>query len=137
MSGPQSMGVMIAFSVAMVTGIWVTLVVCLRNDTGGPIAGLLLLLVAPFPLLLCCQPRGGAAMPAALQDGEDAHVSAGRRLGLFVFSTLVTAAYGSVLVMLRDYKLSPGWASWALVGMTLTGTMSFVVLRCSMQGGCR
>lgn len=136
MTGPQSAGVMISFSLAMVIGIWVTLVVCLRNHTGEPLISLLLLLLAPFPQLLFCQPRGGPDMPAALQDGEDAKLGTGRRLGVFIFSALVTLSYGIVFLMMHNYRLTPWWAAWAAVGTTCAGVISFIVLRCATRGGC-
>lgn len=129
----MSLGGLIVFALAFGGGFWINMWLALGQGTGAPLVTMLLLVLAPFPLLVFCQ-HPNADMPDSLRDEDDASRGNGRDVGIAFFGFLMTVAFGTLFVAVRQYRLTPNGFLLALLGACVTGVVSFMMVKCSMKG---
>ena len=129
----MSLGGLVVFALAFGAGFWINMTVAVEQESGIPLMAMFFLVVAPFPMLVFCQ-SPTRDMPSHLMDDDDDARNKGRDFGLLIFGLLLTLAFGSLGVALRQYKLTSGGFLLAIAGACITGIVSFMMAKCAMQG---
>lgn len=129
----MSMAGLIACSLAFGSGFWINMSVALEEESGMPLLAMMCLIIAPFPMLVCCR-APAQDMPSELSDGDDDTRNGFRRCGLVIFGLLMTIAFGVLAIALRQYMLSARGFLLALFGACITGTVPFVMAKCALKG---
>ena len=129
----MSLGGLVLFSLAFGGGFWINMWLALAQGSGAPLVAMFLLILAPFPLIVFCQ-HPNSDMPDHLQDDDDVSRGSGRDVGILFFGMMMTVAFGSLFVAVRQYKLTPNGFLLALFGACVTGVVSFMMAKCSMKG---
>ena len=124
---------LVFFAVVTATGFLANTATASRENSWSPSIAMLLLIAAPFPMLIfCSEPNEG--MPDSLRDEEDDTRGNAHDVGAFLFGALVTAAFGTLFIAFHNYYLSVAGFLWAIFSACAMGTVSFVVAKCAVRG---